>query len=247
MGRAARSDTRPAAQVLDRRRRDRRQPRRPAAAARHLPAAARRERHPRPRMLGRDRRARRRRHGWNVGDGCARCSPAVATPRRSPSRPPSCCRFPRASTCGSAASLPEVACTVWSNLVMRVRPATPARCCSCTAAAAASAPTRSRSARRSARASPSPRARRTSSSRCRELGADILINYRDSRLRSRSLARSHRRPRRRRDPRQHGCVVPRVATSTRSPRTVTLVIIGMQGGRKGEVDIAKLLAKRGTE
>ena len=84
----------------------------------YLPAAARRERHPRAGMLRRDRRGRRRRDGWRSATRSARCSPAAATPSGSPSPPPSCCRCPTGVDLRAAAALPEVACTVWSNLVM---------------------------------------------------------------------------------------------------------------------------------
>ena len=73
-----------------RRRRHGGQPRRPAAAAGLLPAAARRLRRPRPGVQRHRRRARRgRRAAGRSATRCARCSPAVGTPSRSPSRPAS--------------------------------------------------------------------------------------------------------------------------------------------------------------
>ncbi|UJC76461.1 NAD(P)H-quinone oxidoreductase [Rhodococcus erythropolis] len=142
-----------------------------------------------------------------------------------------------------AASLPEVACTVWSNVVMRgglrrgqvllvhgggggigthaiqVGKALGAR----VAVTAGS---------------------EEKLNRCRELGADILINYRDSDFVA-SLAEATD---------NHGAdvVLDNMGASYLGRNIDALamdghvVIIGMQGGRKGEVDIAKLMGKRGN-
>ncbi|ATI35408.1 MULTISPECIES: NAD(P)H-quinone oxidoreductase [Rhodococcus] len=142
-----------------------------------------------------------------------------------------------------AASLPEVACTVWSNVVMRgglrrgqvllvhgggggigthaiqVGKALGAR----VAVTAGS---------------------EDKLNRCRELGADILINYRDSDFVA-SLAEATD---------NHGAdvVLDNMGASYLGRNVDALamdghvVIIGMQGGRTGEVDIAKLMGKRGN-
>ncbi|MFF2057470.1 MULTISPECIES: NAD(P)H-quinone oxidoreductase [Rhodococcus] len=142
-----------------------------------------------------------------------------------------------------AASLPEVACTVWSNVVMRgglrrgqvllvhgggggigthaiqVGKALGAR----VAVTAGS---------------------EDKLNRCRELGADILVNYRDSDFVA-SLAEATD---------NHGAdvVLDNMGASYLGRNVDALamdghvVIIGMQGGRKGEVDIAKLMGKRGN-
>ncbi|MDZ7917503.1 MAG: NAD(P)H-quinone oxidoreductase [Rhodococcus sp. (in: high G+C Gram-positive bacteria)] len=142
-----------------------------------------------------------------------------------------------------AASLPEVACTVWSNVVMRgglrrgqvllvhgggggigthaiqVGKALGAR----VAVTAGS---------------------EDKLNRCRELGADILINYRDSDFVA-SLAEATD---------NHGAdvILDNMGASYLGRNVDALamdghvVIIGMQGGRKGEVDIAKLMGKRGN-
>ena len=90
---------------------------------------------------------------------------AAATPSWSPYPPGSSCRCRAESTCVDAAALPEVACTVWSNVVMDAG-LRPARCCSCTAAPAASARSRSRRPWRSA---PAWRSRRASRREARAL------------------------------------------------------------------------------
>ena len=60
---------------------------------------------------GRHRLAARRRSR-------ARCWRAAATPSRSRFRPARCCRIPAGVSLRDAAALPEVACTVYSNVVM---------------------------------------------------------------------------------------------------------------------------------
>jgi len=134
----------------------------------------------------------------------------------------------------TAAGIPEVACTVWSNVVMTARLAAGetflvqggtggigthaiqvAKALGARVAATAGAPDRLEV--------------------CRELGADIVIDYHDElpagladvildNQGARGLAAN----------------VDALAPDGR------LVIIGMQGGTKGELNIAKLLAKRGS-
>ena len=104
-------------------------------------------------------------------------------------------------------ALPEVACTVWSNLVMTAH----------LAAGQTAADPRRRQRHRHPRASRwharwapgsrSPRARRTSSTLCGELGADDHDQLPRRGLR-RAGQRGDRR-RRRRDPRHHGRGLPR--------------------------------------
>lgn len=142
-----------------------------------------------------------------------------------------------------AASLPEVACTVWSNVVMRaglrhgqvllvhgggggigthaiqVGKALGAR----VAVTAGSA---------------------DKLARCRELGADILINYRESDFVT-ALAEAT-------DGHGADVVLDNMGASYLARNIDALamdghvVIIGMQGGRAGEVDISKLMGKRGN-
>ena len=102
-----------------RRRRDRGEPRRPDAAAGLLPATEGRQRDPRAGVQRRHQRGRRgRRPAGRSATRCARCSPAAGTPSGSPSRPGSCCPAPAGVELATAAALPEVACTVWSNVFM---------------------------------------------------------------------------------------------------------------------------------
>ncbi len=101
---------------------------------------------------------------------------------------------------------------------------------------------RSRLAAHWAHGSPSPRAHRRSWNACRELGADILINYRDEDF----VERVHEAT--------DGAgadVIFDIMGAAYLDRNIDalaadgrLVIIGMQGGVKGELNIAKLLSKR---
>ncbi|WP_336879924.1 NAD(P)H-quinone oxidoreductase [Rhodococcus globerulus] len=142
-----------------------------------------------------------------------------------------------------AASLPEVACTVWSNVVMRaglrrghtllihgggggigthaiqVGKALGAR-------VAVTAGSEEKLAR------------------CRELGADITINYREQDFVA-ALAEAT-------DGHGADIILDNMGASYLGRNVDALaadghiVVIGMQGGRKGEVDIGKLLGKRGS-
>ena len=89
------------------------------AAAGLLPAAARRAR----RSSGSSAAARspssaRTSRAGRSATRCARCSPAAGTPSRWRSRSDSCCPCRRASRSSTPPALPEVACTVWSNVFM---------------------------------------------------------------------------------------------------------------------------------
>ena len=82
-------------------------------------AAARRLALPRPGVLGPDRGARpRRRPAGPSATRCARCSRAADTPRRSPCPVGQLLPVPEGVDLVTAAALPEVTCTVWSNVFM---------------------------------------------------------------------------------------------------------------------------------
>ena len=117
----------------------------------------------------------------------------------------------------NAAALPEVACTVWSNLVMTAdlsagevvlihggasgigtHAIQVARALDCRVAVTAGSTAKL--------------------DLCKELGAEIVINHRDEDFVEQS-ARRYRRRRSRRDPRHHRAPPTSTATSTRSPTT----------------------------
>ena len=217
------------------------QPRRPPAAPRRLPPAARGERRPRPGVLRHDQRRRRRgrtlaggRRGVRAAHQLAgtptrsRCPPA----RCSPCRPASACSRPRPCPRWPARSGRTSSCSPPFSL---------ARPCSCTAARAASARWRSSLRTRSAR-----RLRRTVGS---EEKASVLPGAR--RRPRRQLPRAGLR---RGGPAlddsgadvilDHiGREVPRAATSSLLATEGRLVVIGLMGGRKGELDLGALLTQ----
>ena len=127
----------------------------------------------------RSRGRRRRRRAGRSATRCAPCSRAAGTPSGSPSRPASCCRCPPGVELVEAAALPEVDLHGLVATSSCSPGCGPARRCSCTAGRAASARWRSSSPRRSARGSPSPRAAPEKLAACDELGATILVNYRE--------------------------------------------------------------------
>lgn len=80
--------------------------------------------------------------------------------------------------------------------------------------------------------------------RCRALGADVAINYREEDFLGRVRAET--------DGRGVDVILDNMG-STYLPRNIDalavggrLLVIGLQGGRKGELDLGKLLAKRGA-
>ena len=138
-----------------------------------------------------------------------------------------------------AAALPEVACTVWSNVFM-LAGLQATRSSWSTEAPAGSAPSPS--------SSPGPGREGLHDRRlaeklavCAELGADVTINYRDEDFVEILTAAGG------------ADVILDNMGAAYLDRNVTalanegrLVIIGMQGGTKAELDINKLLRKRGA-
>ena len=219
------------------------QPGRPAAAPGPLPAAAGRVGDHRAGVLRADRRARRgrrpaggrrrgvraagRRRVRRAGRGAGRA--AAAGPGR-----------------GGPGDRRRAARGGLHGLVERGRgrPALrPARRSSCRAAAAASARTPSRWPRRSAPGWRPPPAPRTGCERCRELGADIVIDYHDDIPAELKKATDG-----------HGADVildnmgakGLAANVDALAPDGRLLIIGMQGGAKAELNLGKLLRKRAS-
>ena len=162
--------------------------------------------------------------------------------RRSRCRRRSCCPMPDGVDLVTAAGLPEVACTVWSNVVAAGRLAAGetflvqggssgigthaiqvAKALGARVAATAGAPDRLE--------------------RCRELGADIVIDYHDDVPAELKKATDG-----------HGADVildnmganGLAANIDALAPDGRLVIIGMQGGAKGELNLGELLRKRGS-
>ncbi|MEU5690940.1 NAD(P)H-quinone oxidoreductase [Actinosynnema sp. NPDC020468] len=137
----------------------------------------------------------------------------------------------------TAAALPEVACTVWSNVVMRAglragetflvhggAGGIGTHAIQVAKALGARVAVTAGSAERLAR--------------CAELGADVLVNYRDqdfvAEVGSADVVLDN----------MGGAYLKRNVDVLAADGR--LVVIGMQGGVKGELNLAKLLAKRAT-
>ena len=180
---------------------------------------------------------------WRPATRCARCWPAAATPSRS--------RCRRAGAARAAAGgltrrrpCPRTACTVWSNVFMlaRLRPGETLLVHGGGSGIGTMAIQLGKADRRPG--GRAPRARREKLTRCRELGADIPINYRDEDF-VESRARRHRRRGRRRRSSTSWAPATWPATSAALATDGRLVIIGLQGGSRAELDLGVLHGQAG--
>lgn len=174
--------------------------------------------------------------GWRVGDQVCALLAGGGYAQRATVPATQLMPVPKGVDVAAAAGLPEVACTVWSNVVMHGHLARGetllvhggaggigTHAIQVGKALGATVATTAGSAERLAH--------------CRELGADILINHReqdftklvtaDVILDNMGAAYLERN-------------IAALATGGR------LLIIGMQGGRKAELDIGRLMGKRAT-
>jgi NADPH2:quinone reductase len=179
--------------------------------------------------------------GWQVGDQVCALLAGGGYAQRVAVPAPQLMPLPSGVDLVSSAGLPEVACTVWSNVVMVAHLAAGetllvhggaggigthaiqvGKALGATVAATAG------SAERLAA--------------CRELGADITINYREQ-----DFVEEIRKAT---DGRGADVILDNIGAEY-LPRNAAalatdgrLLVIGMQGGRTGELDLAQLLAKR---
>ena len=182
--------------------------------------------------------------GWTIGDAaCALLAGGgyaekVAVPAGQ------LLPVPRGVSLVDAAALPEVACTVWSNVFMLAG----LRAGECLLVHGGVQ--RHRHDGHPAGAS-ARRARRRDCrqcgklERCRELGADILMNYRSEDFVA-DVARRHRRPRRRCGAGHHGREVPGSRTRRAGAAGATWSSSACRAAVKAEIDLAHCCAKRGT-
>lgn len=180
-------------------------------------------------------------HGWKVGDRVAALLAGGGYAEKVTVPATQLLPVPEGLDLRAAASLPEVACTVWSNLVME---------CGLHAGQVllvhgggggigthAIQVGKALGARVAVTAGSADKLER-----CAELGAEILINYREADfvevLREATRGRGA------------DIILDNMGASYLDRNIDALapdgqvVIIGMQGGRKGELDIGKLLGKR---
>ncbi len=181
--------------------------------------------------------------GWSVGDECVALLAGGGYAERVAVPVGQLMRVPRGVDLVTAAALPEVACTVWSNVVLlaRLQPGETLLvhgggggigtfAIQVGAALGARVAVTAGSAEKL--------------ERCRELGAEILVNYRD----------------------EDFVEAVRAATGGRGADVVLdnmgaaylarnievlaadgrLVVIGLQGGARAELDLGRMMAKRAT-
>ncbi|MGC5053916.1 NAD(P)H-quinone oxidoreductase [Micromonospora sp. DT48] len=141
-----------------------------------------------------------------------------------------------------AAALPEVACTVWSNVVQVAR--LTAGETLLVHGGGSGIGTFAVQLGAALGATVVATARATKHERLRELGADVLVDYREQ-----DFVEEVRRVT---DGRGADVVLDIMGASYLGRNVAALaadgrlVVIGLQGGRKGELDLGALLAKRGT-
>ena len=148
---------------------------------------------------------------------------------------------PSGVTVHDAAALPEVACTVWSNLVMAAH-LTPGEVLLVHGGASGVGSHAIQVAKQLGAVVAVTAGSDTKLDLCRELGADILINYRDD-----DFVEHIRRA----TDGRGADVILDIMGAAYLDRNLDalaadgrLVIIGMQGGVKGELNIGKLVGKR---
>ncbi|WBB48405.1 NAD(P)H-quinone oxidoreductase [Verrucosispora sp. WMMA2044] len=141
-----------------------------------------------------------------------------------------------------AAALPEVACTVWSNVVQVARLAAGETLL--VHGGGSGIGTFAIQLGAALGATVVATARAAKHERLRELGADLLVDYREQ-----DFVKEVRRAT---DGRGADVVLDIMGASYLGRNVAALaadgrlVVIGMQGGRKGELDLGALLTKRGT-
>jgi putative PIG3 family NAD(P)H quinone oxidoreductase len=183
--------------------------------------------------------------GWNIGDEvCALLSGggyaelvAVPVGQLMP--------VPAGISLVDAAALPEVSCTVWSMVfgteAGRLQPGETLLVHGGTSGIGTMAIQLAH--QRGARVFTTAGTERKAAF-CRELGADLAINYRDEVFDERVLAET--------DNAGVDVVLDNMGASylTRNIRTLAiggrLIVLGLQGGRKGELDLGAVLTKRAT-
>ena len=181
--------------------------------------------------------------GWAKGDHCVALLSGGGYAERVAVPVEQVMRVPRNVSLVSAAALPEVVCTVWSNLVMTAR-LTPGETLLIHGGSSGIGTIAIQIARalgaRVAVTAGSP----AKLARCRELGAEILIDYKEQDFVA-QLARTT-------DGRGADVILDNMGAKylDRNVQTLApdgrLVVIGLQGGISAELNLGMLLQKRAT-
>ncbi len=181
--------------------------------------------------------------GWSVGDEVCALLAGGGYAERVAVPAGQLLPVPRGVDVVTAAALPEVTCTVWSNVVMlaglRAGEVLLVHGGSSGIGTCAIQLAKARGARVVTTAGSEDKL-----ARCRQLGADVAVNYREQDFVEATRAATD----------GHGAdVILDNMGASYLARNVDalavggrLVIIGMQGGTRGELDIAKLLGKRAS-
>ncbi|NHN57026.1 NAD(P)H-quinone oxidoreductase [Calidifontibacter sp. DB0510] len=181
--------------------------------------------------------------GWSIGDEVCAVLAGGGYAERVAVPAGQLLPIPSGVSLVEAAGLPEVACTVWSNIVMTARftggDTVLLHGGSSGIGTMAIQVVKALGGRVAVTAGSAEKLER-----CRQLGADILINYREQDFVEEIKAAT--------DGRGADIILDVIGAKYLS-RNVSalasdgrLVIIGLQGGREGELNIGELLAKRGS-
>lgn len=179
--------------------------------------------------------------GWSVGDEVCALVDGGGYAEQVLAPAAQLLPVPRGVSVRDAAGLPEVACTVWSNVFMtaNLQPGE----VFLVHGGSSGIGTMAIQLAKAAGATVAVTARTQEKlAFCRELGADIAINYREQDFVEEVRAATD----------GHGAdVILDVMGAKYLPRNVDLlatngrvVVIGLMGGRKGELDLGKMLSKR---
>ncbi len=181
--------------------------------------------------------------GWSVGDEVCALLAGGGYAERVAVPAGQLLPVPRGVDVVTAAALPEVTCTVWSNVVMlaglRAGEVLLVHGGSSGIGTCAIQLAKARGARVVTTAGSEDKL-----ARCRQLGADVAVNYREQDFVEATRAAT--------DGRGADVILDNMGASYLARNVDALavggrlVIIGMQGGTRGELDIAKLLGKRAS-
>ena len=173
--------------------------------------------------------------GWGIGDEVCALLAGGGYATRVAVPASQCLRVPRGVDVVTAAALPEAACTVWSNVVMVGRLKRGETLL--VHGGASGIGTFATQVAKCLDARVAVTARAAKHQACRDLGADVTVDYE-----AEDFAETVRAD-----------VILDIVGAKYLARNVAalnpngrLVVIGMQGGTKAELDIAALLRKRGT-
>ena len=183
------------------------------------------------------------RHGWSVGDECVALLAGGGYAEQVAVPVGQLMRVPRGVDLVTAAALPEVACTVWSNVVLLARLRAGETLLVHGGAGGIGTFAVQAGVALGARVAVTAGSA-AKLERCRELGAEVLVNYRDEDFVDAVRAATGGRG--------ADVVLDNMGAAylARNIEVLApggrLVVIGLQGGTKAELDLGRLMAKRAS-